>query len=148
MRSKSIFPFLLFACVLLMTSCASKMCFTTLDILKPAEVSFPLNVNNVVIVNNAVPQPSNFGHYTTSIAGNVTNESLPFDSAAIFVTAGLCDALKTKSFFNQIELSLVNQNTSGNFNYANRLSADRIKTLCKMFNADAVISVGQDSNFR
>ncbi|VBB43321.1 conserved hypothetical protein [uncultured Paludibacter sp.] len=143
MKPKNISPLFFIISILLLNSCTSKMYFTTLDVLKPAEVTFPLDINNVVIVNNSVPQPSNTGHLTTTLYGNKTNETLQFDSAAIFITAGLRDALNTKSFFNGVELSLSNQNTTNNYNYINKLSMERVKTLCKMYNVDAVVSLNK-----
>lgn len=132
---------LFLATLILMNSCASKMYFTTLDTLKPAQVTFPPNVNNILIVNNSISQPANFGHYTTSLSGYAKSQSLQFDSAAIFITSALKDALKTKSFFNQVELSLTEQNIGNSFNYVNTLPEEQIRMLCKIYNADAVIAL-------
>jgi len=127
--------------VVTMMSCDSKMYFTTLDIMKPAEVTFPLGINNVVIVNNSVPQPAFIGHYNTQLTGNTTTENLRFDSAAIFTTSALKDALRNKGFFNNVELSLTNQNFSDSYKYINKLSSTNVKALCNMYNANAVISL-------
>lgn len=143
MKKKLILYLMLALTVLLASSCATKMYYTTLDVLKPAQVTFPLNVNNVVIVNNAVPQPANVGHHNTTLYGNRTSETLRFDSAGIFITAALRDGLKAKSFFNRVELSLVNQNTVKDHNSVGKLSGAQINSLCKMYNADAVIAVNR-----
>lgn len=142
---KNIIYLLLALNVLFFGSCATKMYYTTLDVLKPAQVTFPVNVNNVVVVNNAVVQPMNVGHYSTNLYGNRIPETLKFDSAGIFITAALRDGLISKSFFNRVELSLVNQNTGKDHSVIGKLSPSRVNTLCKMYNADAVIAVNRIS---
>lgn len=143
MKSKNIILTVLIIAAFLMNSCASKMFYTTLDVLKPAEITFPLNINNIVIVNNSLPQPSNVGHSTVNISGKKTNEIILFDSAAIFTTAALSDALNSQGFFNNVNYSLINQNLTKNRDSANILSKERVKTLCKMFNADAVMALNK-----
>ena len=127
----------------MMNSCASKMFYTTLDVLKPADISFPLNINNIAIVNNSYPQPSNVGHTTENISGKKSDEIILFDSAAIFITAALSDALNSQSFFNNVNHSLVNQNLTKNHDSINVLSKERVKTLCNMFKADAVMALNK-----
>ena len=56
-----IFPSL--GLIFLITSCASTRMYTTLDILRPAQVSFAPEVNNILIVDNSVSQPATVGHY-------------------------------------------------------------------------------------
>ena len=56
-----IFPAL--GLIFLITSCASTRMYTTLDILRPAQVSFAPEVNNILIVDNSVSQPATVGHY-------------------------------------------------------------------------------------
>lgn len=141
MNFTKIIPLSFIAAILLMNSCASKLYFTSLDVMKPAEITFPANVNNVVIVNNSVIQPSNIGHYNTTLYGNKTSETLAFDSAAIFITSALRDGLKQNSFFHSVDLSLVNQNSSNIYNTRNKFTFDKVKTLCKTFNADAIIAL-------
>lgn len=46
-----------------LSSC-SGMLYTTIDVLRPAKVSFPVDVNNLLIVNNAASQPQSYGHKT------------------------------------------------------------------------------------
>lgn len=112
--------------------------FTTLDILRPAEVTFAPDVKNVLIVNNATIQPYNVGHTT---AGYETSESVRFDSAALFCNAGLRESLEAKEFFTTVNMAQTNQNHSDNFYKIATLSKENVKLLCDLYQTDAVISL-------
>jgi hypothetical protein len=47
--------------LLLFSSCTTMM-YTSIDVLRPAKVSFDKNASNLLIVNNTVVQPNNIGH--------------------------------------------------------------------------------------
>lgn len=135
------FKIIVILSVFLLTSCASKTYFTTLDILKPAVVTFPPEVKNVVIVNNSTPQPYNEGHTLKSLFGTTSKLEIPFDSAGIFITASFRDDLENYNFFDKVTLSLTNQNLTNDYESIHKLSPERIKTLCIMFDSDAIISL-------
>lgn len=126
------------AIIVLFSSCKTQRMFTTLDILRPAEVTFSSDVKNVLIVNNATVQPYNVGHTT---AGYEASESVRFDSAALFCNAGLREGLETKEFFTTVDMAQTNQNHSDNFYKISILSKDNVKFLCDLYKTDAVISL-------
>jgi tetratricopeptide (TPR) repeat protein len=112
--------------------------FTTLDLLRPAEVTFAPGVRNVLIVNNTVVQPYNVGHLNLSTGAE---ETVEFDSAALFTNASLKESLEDKEFFNSVRISQTNLNKTDNFEKISSLQKEDVKFLCNLYNADAVISL-------
>lgn len=141
MKSTTLNLILALGLTFLLNSCSTPKMFTTLDILRPATVSFAPEVNNVLIVNNSVIQPSNIGHYDTKLFTNPVSIDLIFDSAAIFCTASLRESLENKGFFNSVELSTNNQNNKDNFYQLAPLSKETVKSLCGIYKTDAIISL-------
>lgn len=144
MKFKYIYTGLFITLLLLLNSCASSnLYFTSLDVLKPAEVTFPPYIKNIVVVNNAAKQPVSTGHIDINIYDKKTNIEENTDSAAIFATTSLRDEMASVRFFEKVELSTTNQNNTGIFNSTNDLSNLRIKSLCAMYDADAVIALNE-----
>lgn len=125
----------------LITSCSTAKMFTTLDILRPAQVSFAPEVNNILIVDNSVPQPASVGHYLEKLNSNETSIELQFDSAAIFCTASLRESLEEKGFFRNVHLAQNRLNLSGKFSRITPLTPEVVKSLCAVYHTDAVLSL-------
>ncbi len=130
--------------LLITTSCVSQRMFTTLDVLRPAEVTFNSGVQDVLIVDNSVIQPYNVGHteMTTPESRNKpANISLKFDSAALFTAASLRENLEAKEFFRSVNMSQTNMNTTNNYYKLSPLNKQTVKFLCGLYKADAIISL-------
>lgn len=138
MNLKHIFPLFL---LLILSSCTTPRMFTTLDVLRPAEVTFAPTVQNILIVNNSVVQPENVGHYITRNSNSISNVSLKFDSAALFCAASLRENLEAKEFFNSVSMSQTNMNTTNNYYKLTPLTNQTVRFLCNLYNVDAVISL-------
>ncbi len=133
---------LLFLTVILLSSCATSRMYTTLDILRPAEVTFAKDVNRILIVNNSVPQADNVGHFNLLLPnGNNNPEIVKFDSAAIFCNARLREDLEETGFFNSVQALHTSQNSSNNFYKTTPLDNNKINALCYLYNVDAIISL-------
>lgn len=134
--------YLILVLTIALTSCATPRMFTTLDLLRPAEVTFEPEVKNVVIVNNSVVQPYNVGHYDHRIGGSdKISETLKFDSAALFCNASLRENLEAKEFFNSVRMAQTNYNKTDNFYKIEPLDKESVKFVANLYNADAVISL-------
>lgn len=126
---------------LIFTSCATPRMFTTLDLLRPAEVTFEAEVKNVLVVNNSAVQPYNVGHYDLRTNEGKKSETLKFDSAALFCTASLRENLEDKEFFNEVKVAQTNQNKTDNFYKITPLDKETVKFLCNLYQTDAIISL-------
>lgn len=132
----------IFSTVLILSSCSS-MRYTTLDVLRPAKVTFAPEVKNVLIVNNSVLQPSDFGHKTELIREKTRNVSLRTDSLALFALASLTEELRNREFFNNVALKEKSINKSSDFFYVKEISHDSVKALTKRYKTDAVVSLNR-----
>lgn len=135
---------LLITITLLVNSCASNLYFTTLDVLKPAEVSFPLQVKSVIVLDNTAKQLRDMGHIDIDVHNRRTNVSVnATDSAAIFATTSLKDELKAISFFDKVDFSPINQNPNGYYNSSLSLTDKKVKSICSLYNVDAIIALNE-----
>ncbi len=126
----------------LLSSCSS-MRYTTLDVLRPAKVTFPPQVKNVLIVNNSVIQPSDFGHKTEMLNEKARNVNVSTDSLAIFALASLTEELRNREFFTDVILKEKSRNKSTDFFLVKELTQDSVKAITKRYNADVVISLNR-----
>lgn len=139
---KSAFNYIILIVTLVLTSCSTPRMFTTLDLLRPADVTFKPEAKHVLIVNNAVTQADNMGHYRlNNVTGDTISESLKFDSAAVFCNASLYEGLEESQFFNSVQILYVKQNFTNNFHKIAPLDKEKVRTLCDIYNVDAIISL-------
>ena len=124
--------------VLFLSACKTQKMFTTLDVLRPAEITFAPGVKDVLIVNNSVVQPYNVGHLKEN---STLSETVKFDSAALFCNASLRENLESKEFFNSVNMAQTNQNKTDNFYKITTLDKENVKFLCGLYKVDAVISL-------
>ncbi len=124
--------------VFFLSSCKTQKMFTTLDLLRPAEITFAPGAKNVVIVNNSVVQPYNVGHLNEN---STVSQTVKFDSAALFCNASLRENLESKEFFSSVTMAQTNQNKTDNFYKINTLDKENVRFLCDLYKADAVISL-------
>lgn len=135
---KKIFVCLLFVCGL--TSCGS-INYISIDTFNPAEVTYPKNVKRVLIVNNAVPQPSNLG-YTYKLSGVVQDTARArTDSALIYTCSSLGKAIADAPLFDDVLLYHNMTRNDSDYLEDKRLSPEDVKNLCKETGTDAIISV-------
>ena len=136
--SLKIFGFVLLS--IIFNSCTTLL-YTNLDVLRPAKVTFSPEIKKVLIVNNTVIQPYDYGHKTQLYNQKPTNLTIATDSLSIFCVGSLTEELIQKEFFSTVELLPNSINNSTDFFYAKYLNADTVKTLCKRYNTDAIISL-------
>lgn len=123
-----------------LSSC-TKLLYTSLDVLRPAKVAFNSDVNNVLIINNTVPQPADLGHITQFAFEEGKKETLNTDSLSIFCLGALKEDIDSKNFFASVQLSPNSINTSTDFGSANYISDEAVQALCNSTQSDAIISL-------
>ena len=74
------------------------MLYTTIDVLRPAKVSFPVDVNHLLIVNNAASQPKTYGHKTIQFNENQKSATVDTDSLPVFALASFAESILEKNF--------------------------------------------------
>lgn len=123
-----------------LTSCTS-MLFTSLDVLRPAKVAFAAQANRLLIVNNTVTQPADYGHKKQLLNDNVKNVLIPTDSLSIFCLGALTEELNGKDFFSSVQLIPNSLSTKTDFTTINMLNADSVKKLCASHQVDVILSL-------
>lgn len=133
-----IFGFVLFS--IFLNSCTTLL-YTNLDVLRPAKVTFSPEIKRVLIVNNSVIQPYDYGHKTQLLNNKVKNITISTDSLSIFCLGSFSEELIQREFFTSVDLLPNSMNKSTDFFYVKYLNSDTIKALCARYKADAIISL-------
>lgn len=121
-------------------SATAQQLHTTLDVLRPARKSFVKNINNLLIVNNSIKQPDDFGHSLVLYGSNRGNQSIDLSGAAKSVLFAATKEFDYSGLFSSVglvEYSLAN----GTFFAGNSLSHETVDSLCKQYGADALLSL-------
>ncbi len=126
--------------VVLFSSC-TQLLYTSLDVLRPAKVEFNVDANNLLIVNNSVVQPVNYGHKTTMMDGKSQILNVNSDSLAIFCLTALGEELENKGFFASVQLLPKTVNKTSEFLTPTILSIDTVNKLCKRNRSNIILSL-------
>ena len=140
MKTNNLKDFILIFGVVFFTSCTGLL-YTTLDVLRPAKVAFATDANDLLIVNNTVIQPREYGHKTTLLYETPKNVLVKTDSLAIFCLGALTEDLEGKDFFSSIQLIPATLNKGTKFFGTSKLSTSKIKELCSANHANAILSL-------
>ncbi len=146
-NKRSIGRFALLLCTVFCVSVSAygepAMLYTTLDILRPAQVNFLPNTESVLIVNNSAVQPANLGHASLSYDGEVERLEVETDSLALFCISVLADELANKDYFRSVYMVLNTMDKNPDFNTIRPLQNTTIKDLCSQYGVDAVIALNR-----
>lgn len=122
---------------ILLSSC-SGMLYTSIDVLRPAKVSFPVDVNDLLILNNTVPQPKSYGHKTILFNENQKSVIVDRDSLPVFALASFAESVLEKEFFASVSLEHKSRN-KGDFFSVSLPESDFLKDLTQKKEVEGVI---------
>jgi hypothetical protein len=140
MKTQKVKLLILVIGAIFISSC-SELLYTSLDVLRPAKVTFAPNANNLLVVNNTVVQPSHLGHRTDLLNQKTKIVSVETDSLPLFCLASLTEDLENNGFFSTVKLIPNSVNKSESFSIINPLTADAVNELCKYNQADVILSL-------
>ncbi|NDP21882.1 MAG: hypothetical protein GZ091_12500 [Paludibacter sp.] len=126
----------------LFSSCTSLL-YTSLDVLRPAKVAFDINANNLLIVNNTVKQPIDYGHKTQLLNEKQKSVLIATDSLAIFCLGSLTEEMEAKDFFPSVKLIPNSINESVGFESITYIDEDKVKKLCLENNSNVILSLNK-----
>ncbi len=115
--------------------------YTSLDVLRPAKVAFDKDANNLLIVNNSIAQPVEFGHHNYLYDKEPYGVALSTDSLSIFCLGALAEDIEGKDFFSSVQLQPATINTGTNFDNVYPLSKETVKSLCLSHKANVILSL-------
>lgn len=126
--------------LLLLLSGCSSVTYLAIDTYRPAEITFPNTVRRVLVVNNAVPQPSDAG-YDYYLYGMLQDTARAVaDSALYRATVGLSVGLAQEEYFDEVFLVHLPIRNDKEYLVEKPLTKEQIEELCGLTDADAVIS--------
>ena len=125
-----------------LTLSAQQWCFW-IDEKQPAERTALRNAQDVLLVNNCVIQPQDFGHNIV-VDGNTTNqEQVNLDRGPLFCLFAATQTMEESLEFNRVELLQYTQNPTSNFYSRSALSAKQMQELCSRYAVDALLILNQ-----
>ncbi len=124
----------------LASSCTSTL-YTSIDVLRPAKVSFDKSAKNLLILNNTVIQPANYGHVSNLLGEKKKNVAINTDSLSYFCLSVVNEEFQKKEFFDNTYLKLSSTNNGGSFLIAQQPPADTVRALASKFDVDAILSL-------
>ncbi|GHS98562.1 hypothetical protein FACS189421_07370 [Bacteroidia bacterium] len=89
--------------IIFLSSCASTHQMT-IEVQEPANITFPADINTLLVVNNAAKQPGHSGITRTYNGTVVKDPELDLDSAAWISTFSLLSRIKETQFFEEVSL--------------------------------------------
>jgi hypothetical protein len=122
------------------SSCTGLL-YTSLDVLRPAKVAFAPDANDLLIINNTVNQPPEYGHKTEFLYETPKNVLIKTDSSSIFCLGALSEDLEGKDFFSSVQLIPNTINNGTDFFNIMNLSDEKVKELCLANHANVILSL-------
>lgn len=130
--------------ILFCTGCRSVKS-VVVEIQKPAQILLPKTINNIGIINNAVPQPDTWGHSEAVYSGGKRLEepiTLASDSNIVFLTETLFNNLISLDHFNNVSLYEFPLRNDLSFSEEEHpIDSAMIKEISQITNSDALISI-------
>ena len=122
---------------------AQQQWYFSVDERYPAQRSQLQGKHRILVVNNALDQPQEFGH-TTMIDGE-SQENIPVDlsRSVLYCLFSAVQAMDLSGEFESVELMDISQNTSTNYYARKGLSYAKAEQLCADYQADALLVLNQ-----
>ena len=134
---------ILFCLLLLVMPVAAQQWYFTIDEYKDAERDALRGVRNVLVVNNALIQPADFGHSTVLDGKNQSGIEIALDRAPLYNMFSLTQFLDASGELTLVELLDQSQNSSTNYYQRMVLSQERARELIQTYEVDALLVLNQ-----
>ncbi|GHV57984.1 hypothetical protein FACS1894182_08400 [Bacteroidia bacterium] len=131
---------LFFVCIILLTSCSGLYRFT-IEVQEPAQITLPSDIVDVLVVNNAAPQPGDTGINRIYKGTEINGMKLNLDSISDIATTALATHLKESHFFNQVLFSPVSLRSDKNWMGSEPLTEAFKTETFKTHGFDGIISI-------
>jgi hypothetical protein len=125
---------------LLLTACSSVRTFTV-EIQEPAAITSPVKTQNVVVLNNAAPQPSNQGVFRKYRQVDYSAHPVELDTMSWVAVYRIADILSESGFFENVEVYTQPIREDNNFLAQNNLSEDVITDFLTDLDYDMIVSI-------
>jgi tetratricopeptide (TPR) repeat protein len=117
------------------------MLYTTLDVLRPAKIAFEKDATDLLLVNNSIVQPADYGHRTTLLNDRARNTIVKTDSLALFCLGALHEEINGKDFFSSVQFIPNSLNMNTDFGSISQISPEKISQMSQKYGTNVVLSL-------
>ena len=135
--------YIVFCLLLLGMPMVAQQWYFTIDEYRDAEHTALRDVRRVLVVNNALVQPIDFGHSTVLDGKNQGGIEVALDRAPLYNMFSLTQFLDASGELTRVELLDKSQNSSTNYYQRMVLSQERANKLIQMYEVDALLVLNQ-----
>ena len=114
-----------------------------IDELQPAERPWMQQAQRILIVNNTVTQPENFGHSVAIDGVTFKQEQVTLTNAPLHCIFSATKTMEQSMQYEQLELIDHSQNTSDDFYNRRAMSNAQMRNLLQTYQADALLILNQ-----
>ena len=135
-------------CSLLLVLCslyvnAQQQWYFSVDERYPAERTQLQGKQRILVVNNALTQPQDFGHSTILDGENTGNVEIDLSRSVLYCLFATTQSMESTGEFNAVELMDISQNHSTNYYSRTPLTFSQAERLCADYQADALLTLNQ-----
>ena len=135
-------------CSLLLVLCslslsAQQQWYFSVDERYPAERTQLQNKQRILVVNNALTQPQDFGHSTILDGENKGNVEIDLSRSVLYCLFATTQSMESTGEFDAVELMDISQNQSTNYYSRTPLTFSQAERLCTDYQADALLTLNQ-----
>ena len=135
--------YIVFCLLLLGIPMAAQQWYFSIDEYRDAERDALRGVSRVLVVNNALVQPNDFGHSSVLDGNNKSNISVDLDRALLYSLFSLTRAMEESGALDAVELLDISQNHSTNYYSREAMSPVAVNNLLKTYDVDALLVLNQ-----
>jgi hypothetical protein len=135
-------------CSLLLVLCslslsAQQQCYFSVDERYPAKRTELKDKQRILVVNNALTQPNDFGHTTMIDGESHNNVEVDLSRSVLYCLFATTQSMESTGEFNAVELMDISQNNSTNYYSRTPLTFSQAERLCTDYQADALLTLNQ-----
>ena len=135
-------------CSLLLVLCSlptfsQQQWYFSVDERYPAERQQLQGKQRILVVNNALTQPQDFGHSTILDGENKGNVEIDLSRSVLYCLFATTQSMESTGEFNAVELMDISQNHSTNYYSRTPLTFSQAERLCADYQADALLTLNQ-----
>ena len=133
-------------CSLLLVLCslyvnAQQQWYFSVDERYPAERTQLQGKQRILVVNNALTQPQDFGHSTILDGENTGNVEIDLSRSVLYCLFATTQSMESTGEFDAVELMDISQNHSTNYYTRTPLTFSQAERLCTDYQADALLTL-------
>ena len=135
-------------CSLLLVLCslyvnAQQQWYFSVDERYPAERQQLQGKQRILVVNNALTQPQDFGHTTMIDGENQNHAEIDLSRSILYCLFSVTQTMESTGEFDAVELMDISQNHSTNYYTRTPLTFSQAERLCSDYQADALLTLNQ-----